>query len=47
MAKIALDKYYTEDNLAKYCVEKTFEILGSDWDRIIEAAAGIFEISSG
>lgn len=40
MAKIALDKYYTEDNLAKYCVEKTFEILGSDWDRIIEAAAG-------
>ena len=40
MAKIALDKYYTEDNVAKYCVEKTFEILGSDWDRIIEAAAG-------
>ena len=40
MAKIENDKYYTEDNLAKYCVEKTFEILGSDWDRIIEPAAG-------
>ena len=40
MAKIPLDKYYTEDALAKYCVEKTFEILGSDWDRIIEPSAG-------
>lgn len=40
MSKIPLDKYYTEDSLAKYCVEKTFEILGSDWDRIIEPSAG-------
>lgn len=40
MAKIALDKYYTEPELAKYCVEKTFEILGDKWDRIIEPAAG-------
>lgn len=40
MAKIPLDKYYTEDSLAKHCVEKTFEILGSDWDRIIEPSAG-------
>lgn len=40
MAKIPLDKYYTEDLLAKHCVEKTFEILGSDWDRIIEPSAG-------
>ena len=40
MAKIPLDKYYTEDALAKYCVEKTFEILGSEWDRIIEPSAG-------
>lgn len=40
MAKIANDKYYTEDALAKYCVEKTFEILGDEWERIIEPAAG-------
>ena len=40
MAKIAYDKYYTEDQLAKYCVEKTYEILGSDWDRVIEPSAG-------
>lgn len=40
MTKIANDKYYTEDSLAQYCVEKTFEILGNDWDRIIEPSAG-------
>lgn len=40
MAKIENDKYYTEDQLAKYCVEKTFEILGEEWDRIIEPSAG-------
>lgn len=40
MAKIALDKYYTEDSLAEYCVNKTFEVLGTDWDRIIEPSAG-------
>lgn len=40
MAKIPLDKYYTEDALAEYCVKKTYEILGSDWDRIIEPSAG-------
>ena len=40
MGKIANDKYYTEDSIAKYCVEKTFEILGEDWDRIIEPSAG-------
>ena len=40
MAKIAYDKYYTEDDLAKYCVEKTFEVLGAEWDRIIEPSAG-------
>lgn len=40
MGKIAHDKYYTEDQLAKYCVDKTYEILGSDWDRIIEPSAG-------
>lgn len=40
MAKIAYDKYYTEDSLAKYCVDKTYEILGTDWERIIEPSAG-------
>lgn len=40
MAKIALDKYYTEDAVAEYCVNKTFEVLGTDWDRIIEPAVG-------
>lgn len=40
MPKIDKDKYYTEDSLAKYCVEKTFEVLGSQWDRIIEPSAG-------
>jgi hypothetical protein len=28
MAKIKNDKYYTSDELAKYCVEKTKEIIG-------------------
>lgn len=40
MAKIENDKYYTEANLAKYCIEKTFEILGDNWERIIEPSAG-------
>ena len=40
MSKIENDKYYTEENLARYCVEKTFEIIGSKWDRIIEPAVG-------
>ena len=30
MSKIELDKYYTLDNLAKYCVEKTKEIIGDE-----------------
>ena len=30
MAKIHLDKYYTPVDLAKYCVEKTKEIIGED-----------------
>lgn len=38
--KIANDKYYTSDELAAYVVNKTFEVLGSDWNRIIEPAAG-------
>ena len=30
MAKRPLDKYYTPVDLAKYCVEKTNEIIGED-----------------
>ena len=41
MAKIELDKYYTSDELAKYCVKKTKEIIGeeniSEW---LEPSAG-------
>ena len=45
MAKIELDKYYTSDELAKYCVEKTKEIIGDE--NITEylepsAGAGVF-----
>ena len=45
MSKIPLDKYYTSDELAKYCVEKTKEIIGED--NITEylepsAGAGVF-----
>lgn len=28
--KIELDKYYTPDDLAKHCVDKTIEIIGSE-----------------
>lgn len=45
IAKIKLDKYYTNDKLAKYCVEKTKEIIGEE--NITEwlepsAGAGVF-----
>ena len=45
MSKIELDKYYTPDDLAKYCVEKTKEIIGVE--NITEylepsAGAGVF-----
>jgi len=40
LSKIKYDKYYTEDNIAEYCVKKTFEVLGNKWLRIIEPAAG-------
>lgn len=40
MAKLPLDKYYTESSLAEYCVKKTYETLGRDWNRIIEPSAG-------
>lgn len=41
MAKIELDKYYTLVNLAKYCIDKTFEIIGKEnITDIIEPSAG-------
>lgn len=41
MAKIINDKYYTSPDLAKYCVEKTKEIIGEDnITEYIEPSAG-------
>lgn len=41
MAKIELDKYYTDIELAKYCINKTFEIIGKEnIVEIIEPSAG-------
>lgn len=41
MAKIELDKYYTSPELAKYCVEKTKEIIGSEnITEYVEPSAG-------
>ena len=40
MTKLELDKYYTEPELAQKCVNTVFQILGTDWDRIIEPSAG-------
>ena len=41
MAKIELDKYYTPKDLAKYCIDKTFEVIGvENITEIIEPSAG-------
>ena len=41
MAKIQNDKYYTPIELARYCIDKTFEIIGEDnISEIIEPSAG-------
>ena len=41
MAKIELDKYYTPVDLAKYCIDKTFEIIGEEnITEVIEPSAG-------
>ena len=41
MSKIELDKYYTPDDLAKYCVEKTKEIIGEkNITEYLEPSAG-------
>lgn len=41
MTKIDLDKYYTPVELSKYCINKTYEIIGKDnITEIIEPSAG-------
>ena len=41
MSKINLDKYYTPKETAKYCIDKTFEIIGkNNITEIIEPSAG-------
>lgn len=41
MAKIELDKYYTPKDLALYCIQKTYEIIGKESiSEIIEPSAG-------
>lgn len=41
MAKIELDKYYTPTHLAKYCIDKTFEVIGNEnITDVIEPSAG-------
>lgn len=41
MSKISNDKYYTNKDLAKYCIDKTFDIIGKDnIIDIIEPSAG-------
>jgi hypothetical protein len=41
MAKIAFDKYYTPPNVARFCINKTFEIIGKEnISEIIEPSAG-------
>lgn len=41
MAKIELDKYYTQSDLAKYCIDKVYEVIGREnIAEIIEPSAG-------
>lgn len=41
MAKISFDKYYTSPNTARFCIEKTYEILGKEnITEIVEPSAG-------
>ena len=40
-AKLHLDKYYTDPQLAKYCIDKTYEIIGEEnITEVIEPSAG-------
>ena len=39
--KIDNDKYYTDPKISKYCIDKTFEIIGKEnINSIIEPSAG-------
>lgn len=41
MAKIAFDKYYTPPTVARWCIDKTYEIIGKDnITEIVEPSAG-------
>lgn len=40
MAKIANDKYYTEDTVAKKCVELLNQTCQIEWERVIEPSVG-------
>ena len=41
MAKIDFDKYYTDDALAQYCIDKAFEVIGREnITSILEPSAG-------
>jgi len=41
MAKIPFDKYYTPPTVARWCIEKTYEIIGKDnITEIVEPSAG-------
>jgi hypothetical protein len=41
MAKIAFDKYYTPPTVARWCIDKTYEILGKEnIKEVIEPSAG-------
>jgi len=47
MSKLELDKYYTSDELAKYCIDKTYEIIGHDnISEVIEPSAGLGAFSN-
>lgn len=38
--KIKNDAYFTEEEIAKKCIEMVWQICGTDWDRIIEPMVG-------
>ena len=45
MAKIELDKYYTPDDLAQYCINKTREVLSGE--KLLEVVNSIDTIPVG
>jgi len=40
VSKIELDKYYTPKELAKYCIDKTYQVIGENISEVIEPSAG-------